>query len=212
MKKTHLKLNLGCGTTAPVGWLNVDSSPNVLLAKIPGNKFLKKLLYCMHLMSEEGYKAQWQRNVVYCNLTKSFPALSSNSCSVIYTSHFLEHIPLESTKRLIMKCYGVLAPGGILRVAVPDLFGEAKNYVERVTSSLKGSTNDWKAAGDFINLMVSRSDRHSHMWMYDFISLSHMLCETGFRNIEQKRFMESEIKDIDLVETREDSLFVECKK
>ena len=163
-------------------------------------------------MSEEGYKAQWQRNVVYCNLAKDFPALSSNSCSVIYTSHFLEHIPLENTKRLVMKCYEVLAPGGILRVAVPDLFREAKNYVERVTNSLKDSTNDWKASGDFINLMVLRSNRHSHMWMYDFISLSYILSEAGFRNIEQKRFMESEIKDINSVETREDSLFAECKK
>jgi predicted SAM-dependent methyltransferase len=212
MEKTHLKLNLGCGTTAPEGWLNIDSSPNVLLAKIPGNKFLKKLLYSMHLMSEEGYKAQWQRNIVYCNLTKSFPSLPPNSCSVIYTSHFLEHIPLENAKKLILRAYQMLTPGGILRIAVPDLFMEAKNYVERVTISLNDSTNDWKAAGDFINLMVLKSNRHSHVWMYDFISLSHILRETGFRNIEQKKFLESEIKDIDLVEMRQDSLFVECKK
>lgn len=101
-----LKLNLGCGLEAPPFWINVDASPNVLLAKIPCNKFIKLVLRKFKLISEEGLRAEWPKNVLYCDLTKSFPEINPNSCSVIYSSCFLEHIPLIEKRKdsLFVEC------------------------------------------------------------------------------------------------------------
>jgi len=74
-QQEKFKLNLGCGDKIPAGWINIDSSPNALLVKIPGHLLIKKILRKLKLMSEEGYKATWPSNVLYCDLTKSFPCI-----------------------------------------------------------------------------------------------------------------------------------------
>ena len=212
MLNQNLKLNLGCGTVTPDGWINIDSSPNVLVARLPGSQLIKDLFYKLRLMSENGYNAKWSSSTIFCNLAKNFPKVSPDTCGIIYTSHFLEHIPRDSTLRLIKKCYIALSSGGILRIAVPDLYVEAKKYVTQVDVAIKSRLQDCSASEQFIQDMVSRSRRHSHVWMYDFFSLSRILRESGFINIEQKKFHQSMIEDIKLVEKREESLFVECEK
>jgi predicted SAM-dependent methyltransferase len=208
----YLKLNLGCGTTAPPGWINIDSSPNALLAKVPGHRFIKNVLYRLQLISSPGYNAEWPPDVLYCNLAKKFPRIPPVSCSVIYSSHFLEHIPRDSAANLINKCYIALKPEGVFRVAVPDLYAEAKSYVTRFETALRNGREDFKAGEDLIRLMVSRSRRHSHKWMYDFLSLSRLLGQYGFVDIEQREFQQSQIENIASVEKVKDSLFVECRK
>lgn len=212
MKNSNLKLHLGCGTNQPLDWINVDNSPNALLAKLRGHSLIKFLLFKLKLMSEEAYKASWGSNVLYCDLSKDFPKIPKNTCSAIYTSHFLEHITYNCCVNLVNKCYKTLVPGGVLRIAVPDLYLEAKQYVQKIENALKNGLEDYKASEDFIKNMVSRTKRHSHLWMYDLFSISHLLKGAGFVEINKKSFLESEIDDIESVEKREDSLFIECKK
>lgn len=212
MNDNNLKLNLGCGLVTPDSYINIDCSPNALLSNLPFYNFVKSVLYKLKLISEQAYKASWPSNVKYCNLEKTFLKLPTNSCSVIYTSHFLEHIERESAIRLLTNCYKALSNNGILRIAIPDLYSEAKSYILEYEESLKYNKTDFKSGENFIRLMVSRKPRHSHKWMYDFLSLRDILSEIGYINIQQKNFCDSAIVDILLVEHRKDSLFVECKK
>ena len=212
MKQKNIKLNLGCGSTLTEGWINVDNSPNALLAKFPGYKFLKWILYKLRIISTNAYQANWDKNIVHCNLMKRFPKIGSNNCTVIYSSHFIEHIPYEKTVALLKHCYSGLDSGGILRIAVPDLYTEAKDYVKRIEEALKKGLEDDTAGKDFIHHMISRQKRHAHLFMYDLFSLTAILREIGFINIEKKKFLESSIQEIELVEKREDSLFIECRK
>jgi len=45
---------------------------------------------------------------------------------------------------------------------------------------------------------------HYHKWMYDEVGLILAFEQTGFVEVERKAFHESRIRDVELVETRED--------
>ena len=64
----------------------------------------------------------------------------NDSCSLIYSEHFLEHIDYpEPVTSLMKECLRVLQPGGVLSIVVPDL--------EMVfTSYVKGGTQEYYAA------------------------------------------------------------------
>lgn len=67
-------------------------------------------------------------HVEYCDLAKPLP-LADASVDVIYHSHVIEHLDREHGRRLIRECARCLRPGGILRVAAPDLEGIARHYL-----------------------------------------------------------------------------------
>ena len=48
----------------------------------------------------------------------------------VYHSHVLEHLEPTAARRLIVECRRVLRPGGILRIAVPDLEQITRLYLE----------------------------------------------------------------------------------
>jgi len=62
------------------------------------------------------------------NLLKPIP-FEENSFDVVYHSHVLEHFTKSDAERFINECYRILKPGGVMRIAVPDLEPIAKNYV-----------------------------------------------------------------------------------
>ena len=52
------------------------------------------------------------------------------SYDAAYGSHVIEHLEPDAAKRLLVECYRVLKPGGILRVVVPDLEAIARGYLD----------------------------------------------------------------------------------
>ena len=55
-----------------------------------------------------------------------------------YASHLLEHLGREQAQALLVECFRVLRRGGIVRLAVPDLEGIAREYVQIVARADKG--------------------------------------------------------------------------
>lgn len=53
-----------------------------------------------------------------------------NSFEAVYHSHVLEHLPRRDAPFLLRECLRVLKPGGIIRVAVPDLEAQCRLYLE----------------------------------------------------------------------------------
>ncbi len=53
------------------------------------------------------------------DLTKPIP-LPNGSVTRIHTEDFLEHIPIADIRTLLIECHRLLAPGGFMRIGVPD--------------------------------------------------------------------------------------------
>ena len=59
-------------------------------------------------------------SVVYMDATKRFP-LPSQSFDAIQCEHVIEHLAYAHGTGMLAECHRVLRPGGILRIATPDL-------------------------------------------------------------------------------------------
>lgn len=60
-----------------------------------------------------------------------------------YLSHLLEHLRPREAEELVRECWRVLAPGGVVRVVVPDLERIARDYLDAVERERSGE----RAAG-----------------------------------------------------------------
>ncbi len=114
-----MKLNLGCGAVRPKGWINVDSSLNAYLQKLPGGKQLAKAMGMVTYDSD---------NVTYMNLNKPWK-FNNNSADVVYASHLFEHLSLKSADLFMKESFRVLKPGGAIRIVVPDLYQICRKYL-----------------------------------------------------------------------------------
>ncbi len=169
-----MKLNLGCGSTVPDDWVNVDNGLGAKLAKIPLFPEISKKLKLLNL--------DWHKNIYIHDLTKTFP-WREQSVDAVYSSHTLEHMSRENGKAFLMECHRVLKDDGIIRIVVPDLRFyideyiagnlKAENFVEELGVLFKTSKNPIK--NKLIPLMA-----YPHKCMYDHESLIRCLSEIGF--------------------------------
>lgn len=67
--------------------------------------------------------------VTKANLLDQLP-LSDISADVIYSSHFLEHIPRNLVEFFLAECFRVTKPGGRLRLVLPDLEEMCRTYLD----------------------------------------------------------------------------------
>ena len=106
-------LNFGAGTPAP-GWMNLDSSPWFALPR------------GLHRVLAAGGNA---RPRAFCDAPYAYfrywPGrrlpFDDAALEAIYCSHVLEHLPTGHVQPLLDEFKRVLAPGGRLRLIVPDL-------------------------------------------------------------------------------------------
>lgn len=62
------------------------------------------------------------------NLLGRLP-LADDTVSLVYSSHFLEHVPRALVPGFLRECLRVLQPGGVVRLVVPDLENMAREYL-----------------------------------------------------------------------------------
>ena len=62
------------------------------------------------------------------NLLGRLP-LADATADLVYSSHFLEHIPREHVAPFLQECYRILKPGGVMRLVVPDLENLCRTYL-----------------------------------------------------------------------------------
>jgi predicted SAM-dependent methyltransferase len=109
--------------------------------------------------------------------------IQSNSVSLIYASHILEHFGRHETIKVLKEWYRVLKPKGILRIAVPDFTSVAKWYLEhRNIEELMGllyggqnyKHNFHKVGFDFKYLVkCCLSAGFKDVWRYDWRKTTH---------------------------------------
>ena len=70
-------------------------------------------------------------HVQAANLLETLP-FESNSISLVYSSHFLEHIPLHQVPSFLRECHRVLEPGGVIRLVLPDFEEMCREYLSQL--------------------------------------------------------------------------------
>jgi predicted SAM-dependent methyltransferase len=194
-----LRVNIGCGTTAPDGWYNIDNSPTIWLSRIP---VASRLL---------GTTA-WPRSVHRHNVLKGLP-FADNSVDFIYSSHTFEHFTYQQSLALTKECLRVLKPEGILRLVVPDLEQIVRDYLADPAPMASHRFIERLQLGHTWRDLLHRGAHHSQM--FDTRSLTAMLQEAGFNAPQRSLFGASEIPDVmdvELEERRDESLYVEAQK
>lgn len=88
-RMTRVLLNVGCGQTRPLNWINTDCSLNSHFQRIALLKWF--LVKCLRKVEYS------QSNVRYMNLNKAWP-FQTASVDVVYGSHIFEHLNRASAK------------------------------------------------------------------------------------------------------------------
>lgn len=216
---SDLRLHLGCGPTIVPGWQNLDRSPSVLLARASA---LRRVLGKLTLLTPQQVEG-FPEGAIHADLTRGLP-YHPGTARYVYSSHMLEHISRWQALNLLTECHRALALGGVVRIAVPDLRAGAEAYLAGKKPEKDPSLTPADAFMKFLNprteiqagwlkrFVWRNISGAQHQWMYDADSLCNLFAEAGFASFKEKAFRESEMPDLELLEHRPDSVFVEAVK
>jgi SAM-dependent methyltransferase len=101
-------LNFGCGPMILEGWRNIDKyygHPNVIKADVGA--------------------PNWAKDV---GISDSY------SVDLVFSSHFLEHVPFHVARSILKTWYTVLKPSGRMVLVVPDLENIMKGMMDKEIS------------------------------------------------------------------------------
>ncbi|HEY3354736.1 MAG TPA: methyltransferase domain-containing protein [Polyangia bacterium] len=133
---------------------------------------------------------------------------ADRSLDRIYSEHVLEHVPYEVAVQFLREAWRVLAPGGVVRIAMPDL-----------DDLVDGYCSDWRRF-DWINwpdlaFVKTRAQMLNiafrwwgHRHLYNREELARALFDAGFTEHEFVDLGQSRWPDLRGLETRLDSKLV----
>jgi SAM-dependent methyltransferase len=193
------RLHVGAFDVVHDGWLNTDVTPHLMVARVPG---LARLARALGRLSDERWAAHRDGRFArlrYLDVTRPLP-FADGSFEAVLGSHVLEHLAPDEAEATVRELHRVLEPGGILRLAVPDLDAVIASY-------------DPDDPDGFLEGMLQGRDRslsrHRHWWHYNEHSLRALLERCGFHDVRRCAFREGRCPDVERVDTRPESLFME---
>lgn len=211
-----MRINVGCGQSPTPGWTNYDNSPSVRLARRPVWTAALRTLGILDQHQLDFIEFCKSNGIEFASGLRL--PIQSNIVDVHYSSHTLEHLDRIDARQFLLEAKRVLKPGGIIRIAVPNLMFYAKKYaldgdldyfmfwLHTTRPALRGIRQKMKY------LWVG--DRH-HQWMYDGPHLCNVLMDCGFISATVLEPGETTIQDpgpLNLRERVPESLFVEACK
>jgi predicted SAM-dependent methyltransferase len=216
-------INLG-GFRATEGYLGIQLSP-VQLYGIP---FLAREGVSLSFNLQTGEISQTKKILkkpalmLHYNLLKGMPVKSA-TIDGINMSHFFEHFTRDVGVKILRESYRVLKPGGVLRISCPDLLTYAKAYIGRDSSffnkpevKMACRYEGLTTYGDILAGKAYDNDlSFGHKWFYDAESISVLLEEVGFSQIENCSVHQSQLPNIEEVEPvfrAAESFYVEAVK
>lgn len=174
-----IKLHLGCGNTYLEGWVNIDNNSDNNIKKLDLNWDLRNPL-----------------------------PYEDNSVDMIYNEHFLEHLTVEEALVSLKDFIRVLKPGGVMRIAIPDLADPIRLYNSdnwKEDPGVKKWLSFVQTKGELINICFRW---WGHKWLYDWEELERRLREAGAVNIKQCELRKSEHPELCDLETRNESTLI----
>ena len=210
-------INFGCGRSPTPGWINYDNSPSVLLAKCAPLVPLLRLLGLINKANQEFIEFCRVESVGYVNAAARMPH-DTASVDVIYSSHMLEHMFREDAEAFLRECHRVLRRGGVLRLAVPDLALQVREYLEHGDADLfveQLQIDLAKPRGLVGRLRHAIVGGRHHRWLYDGRSLSALVAKCGFVDVDTVMPGVTRIKNhgnLDLHERAGQGLYLEASR
>jgi len=176
------RINLCCGPIRVPGYVGLDISP----------------------------AADVRLNLLYQNL----PFDDGTQESVICISA-INYFSRERAQEIVTDVHRILKPGGVARFGVQDLESIAKRYVEKDMPFFfqKNSEGNERFEGltlgdKFVAWFYGYESAGSLCrYFYDYQSLAPLFENAGFSVIERKKFCESCLDDIKLIDNRADQMF-----
>jgi predicted SAM-dependent methyltransferase len=132
--------------------------------------------------------------VAFLDMTKPFP-FEDETFDFIYSEHCIEHVPHKDGALMLEECRRVLKPGGVLRIATPDLTflmgligtsdQSSRDYVEWI-ANLTG------VEPTAISVLNNAFRAWGHQFLYDARTLENSLKGAGFRHVSRERYNASQ--------------------
>ena len=156
--------------------------------------------------------------VITCDARRRVP-IGDEAARGIRAEQFVEHLETqEELPSFLADCRRALAPGGVLRIIVPDTERYLQAYCRGDLSGFwelevpNPFPEDLPTRMDIINHVFHQW--HEHRWAYDFETLVHRLNAAGFTRVERSAYLQS--RDPRLAQDRDVhapySLYVEAIK
>ena len=128
------------------------------------------------------------------DISKKFP-FADNSFSFVFTEHTIEHLDYSNQKTMLQECFRVLTPGGILRIATPNLeflLDLCKNpdkplnkrYIDWSISNFDYAYIDNPSLCDSLAIHIVNKFMRSwgHRYIHNTSSLEELVTKIGFSN------------------------------
>ena len=138
-----------------------------------------------------------ERGIIHLDICETMP-FPDNSFAIIFSEHVIEHITLESTLQHLHDCRRVLRPGGVLRIALPDLDFLFDYYKPQLTptqqSFLDVMSEEFHPGFPLRSPTILFNDYvrlWGHQFIYDRRLFADLLTAAGFTAIEQCKVKES---------------------
>jgi predicted SAM-dependent methyltransferase len=136
-------------------------------------------------------------DTVFLDATKPFP-FDCGTFDYIYCEHMIEHISWQNGQTMLCECNRVLKPGGVMRIATPDLAvilglysttlsEEQKHYIDWMVRRELPEVSTHKAA-----FVINNTFRNwGHQFVYDGNLMTLALERCGFTDIRRCAYGES---------------------
>jgi predicted SAM-dependent methyltransferase len=150
------------------------------------------------------------RHSVYLDATEPFP-FPDGSVDRILCEHMIEHVPAEAGAGLLAECHRVLAPGGRLRLATPDLrnvlsLGEPE-LDDRRQRYVEWSNAEFGAEEAGAVTVINRLFREwGHQFLYDEDTLGEALATAGFVDVRRMSVGHSDDPNFDGIDFHGESI------
>ncbi len=187
-EKSELKVNLCSGPVMLKGWVNVDISP----------------------MAD-----------ITIDLEKELLPFEDESVDTLVCISAINYFTLQRGYEIIKDVYRVMKDDGIVRFATQDLRILAQKYLERdkefFFQKLENGQDRFPGitfADKFSQWFYGfETGGKTCKYVYDYETLSLLFKKAGFEVVEEKKYLESEIPEIKLIDNRpEQMFFLEAKK